>query len=130
MSNIEDQSAQQTDALEQRARQLFDEGVGSLDARTLSRLNQARHKALDVARKDGVVMPRWLVPAGSVAAMALAAVITVHYMRVAPHGEINNSVNAMEDMDIIASNEELDLLQDVDFYEWLDAADTPDSEAS
>jgi len=75
-------------------------------------------------------MPRWLVPAGSVAAMALAAVITVHYMRVAPHGEINNSVNAMEDMDIIASNEELDLLQDVDFYEWLDAADTPESEAS
>jgi hypothetical protein len=130
VSNSEEQSGLQPDPIEQRARQLFDAGAASLDAHTLSRLNQARHTALDAARKDRVVMPHWLMPAGSAAAMALVAVVTVQYMRDAPHAEVNTSVNALEDMDIIASNEELDLLQDVDFYDWLDAADAPDSEAT
>jgi len=123
-------SEERPDQIEQRTRQLFDEGVASLDAHTLSRLNQARHKALDIARKDRVVMPRWLMRAGSVAAIALVAAVSFQYMHASQHSELNASVNAMEDMEIIASSEELDLLQDVDFYDWLDAADTPDSEAS
>ncbi len=116
---------EQPGQFEQHTRKLFDGQVASLDARTLSRLNRARQVALDVARKDRIVLPRWLMPAGSVAALALVAVVTFQYVHVAPPIDSNGpGVSAMEDMEIIASNEELDLLQDVDFYDWVDTADS------
>ncbi len=129
MNKPEEQSTQ----LERRARQLFDESVATLDARTLSHLNQARHTAIEAAHKQRVVMPRWLIPAGSMAALMLSAVVTFQYLKVYSHSDSRDTgtqtVTAMEDMEIIASNEELDLLQDVDFYEWLDTADAAESES-
>jgi len=125
---VNNQSDEQPSQVEQRARQLFDNSVASLDARTLSRLNRARQGALEVARKDRMVMPRWLVPVGSVAALALIVTVSVRMIGtnvVKP--EIDSRI---EDMEIIASNEELDLLQDVDFYDSLDAVETSDGEAS
>ncbi|MES1195808.1 MAG: hypothetical protein ABUL58_02570 [Steroidobacter sp.] len=118
---------EQPSQLEQHARGLFDESVASLDARTLSRLNRARQAALDAARKDRVVMPRWLIPAGSVAALALIATFTFQSVHLPSHEEVNaQTTSAMEDMEIMASSEDLDLLQDVDFYDSLDAAATDD----
>lgn len=117
--------------LELRAREAFDEHVASLDARTRSRLNQARHAALDVARtKKRLIMPRWLMPAGSMAALAMIVTVTFQYMHDTAAVSANKPAvtSAMEDMDIIASNDELDLLQNVDFYEWLDTADAIDGE--
>ena len=119
--------------LELRAREAFDEHVASLDAHTRSRLNQARHLALDVARnKKRLIMPRWLVPAGSIAVIAMIATVTFQYMHDTAVVNANKSAvtSAMEDMDIIASNDELDLLQNVDFYEWLDTADATDGQTS
>lgn len=119
---------EQASPVESRTRQVFDDQVASLDAHTLSRLNQARQAALDVARNNRMVMPRWLVPAGSVAALALAAVMMI---RLGGTDPVKPSVEShVEDMEIIASNEELDLLQDVDFYDSLDAVDSADSEVT
>jgi len=115
---------EQSARLEQRARELFDDSAAALDARTLSRLNRARQAALDVARKDRVVIPRWLLPASSVAALALVAAITFQHVRMSSHDELGaQASSAMEDMEIMASNEDLDLLQDVDFYDSLDATE-------
>ena len=120
---------EQPGQLEQRSRQLFDVQVASLDARTLSRLNRARQAALEVADTRRVVMPRWLVPASSVAAFALIAMVTFQYTHVATQPNSNmQATSAMEDMEIIASTDELDLLQNVDFYDWLDTADATESE--
>lgn len=58
---------------ERNARALLEESVSRIDARTRSRLNQARHAALAAA---GTPRPRWLssftlMPAASAAAAAL-----------------------------------------------------------
>ena len=124
MSNPIDE---QTDPLEQRSRELFNDSVASLDANTLSRLNRARQTALDAARKNRMVMPNWLLPAGSLAALALVAMITFQYIHTPSHDEVTAQTSAMEDMEIMASSDDLDLLQNVDFYDSLDA-DASDDE--
>ena len=59
--------------IEDRAKKLFDNSVERLDAATLSRLNQGRHKALDELRRaeNTISWGRWL-PAAGVAAVAVA----------------------------------------------------------
>ena len=105
--------------LEQRARDVFAQQTASLDAHTLSRLNQARQSALDVLRKESTAaVPRWLMPASSVAAMALLATMVFHFA--GNTGGAAPALSPMEDMEIMASSDEIDLLQDVDFYDSLD----------
>jgi len=119
---------QSSAALEQRTRDVFDQHTASLDAHTLSRLNQARQAALDIARKQKTAaMPRWLMPAGSIAAMALVAMIAFHFNGGA--GSSVPAVSPMEDMEIIASSDDIDLLQDVDFYDSLDNIDANENGA-
>jgi hypothetical protein len=68
------------------------------------------------------------MPAGSVAALALVATMAFRFMP----GTINSSGQALsplEDMEIIASNEDIDLLQDVDFYDSLDNVDAGENGA-
>jgi hypothetical protein len=112
--------------LEQRSRHVFDDQVAALDAHTLSRLNRARQSALDVARNNRLVATRWLIPAGSVAALAFAAVMMIRLGGIADPAKPSMDAH-VEDLEIIASNEELDLLEDADFYESLDAMDAADS---
>jgi len=118
--------------LEQQTRTVFERQVASLDAHTLSRLNQARQAALDAARKNkAIAMPRWLMPASSVAALALTAVIALHYSRQLSSGDVvTQSSPALEDVEIVAAADDIDLLQDVDFYDSLDSVDAGDSEPS
>jgi len=127
--NTSDKENQSDAVLEQRTRDVFDQHTASLDAHTLSRLNQARQIALNVVRKDkSAAMPRWLMPAGSVAALALVATMTFHFSR---STGVNPAptLSPLEDMEIIASNEDIDLLQDVDFYDSLDSVDAGENGA-
>lgn len=127
-------------ALEQRSRQLFDEQVEGLDAHTRSRLNRARQAALAAASGESqrFASPRWLLPVGSAAALALVTVSAVQLMRadhdlveVAPTASLAASSSPVDDMEILASNDELDMLQNVDFYAWLDTqADSLGADAS
>ncbi len=61
-----------------QAKEQFDDSVERLDAATLSRLNQGRHKALEELR-DSRYPARWLrwAPAAGVATAAVVAVIEV-----------------------------------------------------
>ncbi|HKU13968.1 MAG TPA: hypothetical protein VJQ52_06205 [Steroidobacteraceae bacterium] len=108
--------------LEHKARALFEESVDRLDARTRSRLTQARNRALDeVAR--GVARRRWIwAPAGGI---ALAAVVAVVLSWGGLRSGADSGAVALEDIDIVADSENLDMLEDVEFYMWLDDA-TPD----
>lgn len=116
--------------MEQRSRELFDETVANLDARTRSRLNQARHAALDAARGQPVASPvRWLLPVGSAAAVAMVALTTVQIMRPGAEAPVvveSATLASVDDFEILTSSDELEMLQDVDFYAWLE---TQDSEA-
>jgi hypothetical protein len=104
--------------LEERARALFEESVERLDARTRSKLTQARNRALDEVKK-GAARRRWVwAPAGG---FALAAVVAVGIVLSSGRTQ-QPAPAALEDLEIVADSENLDLLQDqdVEFYAWLD----------
>ena len=108
---------------ERNARVLLEQSLSRIDGRTRSRLNQARHAALEAA---GTPRPaRWrsltLPTASAVAAALLVAVVLWHRepsveppVLEAPHAE---------DMDLLADSEALELLDGWDgpFYEWATA---------
>jgi len=115
---------------ERNARVVLERSISRIDARTRSRLNQARHAALATAAKPQ--RPLWLrgatlMPATGAAALALLLGVALW------HGEPAHRPGAaiemplpegqgasMEDMDLLADSEALDLLEGWDgpFYEW------------
>jgi hypothetical protein len=118
---------------ERNVRTVLEEGVSRIDGRTRSRLNQARHAALQAATRQR--RPLWsrftLVPAaGALAAAALVAVMLWHREPQFPE-QLEGQRMSVEDMDLLADGENLDLLQEDDgtFYEWA-AAQTDASGAS
>lgn len=114
--------------LEQRSRELFDNSVANLDARTRSRLNQARQAALQAAGAKSTHTrfgARWLMPVGSAAALMLVVLTSVQVMRPGRDTLTNGSAvaNTVDDVEILTSSDELEMLQNVDFYAWLDTQD-------
>ena len=107
--------------LQERARELFDGSVDELDAATLSRLNQGRHKALEELRRPGLVAwGRW-APAAGVAAAAVVAVVMVNGTGgEAPAG---GPVTAT-DFEMLLEADSLEMLEDLEFFSVLDAVDT------
>ena len=103
----------------ERARQLLDESVEHLDAATLSRLNQARQRALEAAaqhkrRGHG----SWAFPASGLAAAFLAAVIWWPQSTMDPA-----PLPPVEDLEILVSADSLEMLEELEFFMWLDVAD-------
>jgi hypothetical protein len=117
------------DPLEQRSRELFEESVGRLDARTRSRLNQARQQALNELNK-GATRRYWLAaPLGGLAVAVVIAVVMItgrHVTGVAP----DSAALPLDDFDIVADADSLELLQDVEFYSWLAEASGPDANST
>jgi hypothetical protein len=115
---------------ERNARVVLERSVERIDARTRSRLNQARHAALAAA---GAPRRTWwrsftLMPAaGAVVAAALVAVVLWHREPSVTESQfIEGRAPAVEDLDLLADAEALDLMEEWDgsFYEW--AADQTD----
>ena len=108
------------DEFEQRTKQLFDDSAGGLDAATRSRLNRARHRALEELQPSKVRW-RWsLVPAGGVAVAAALAVLVFVQPRPAPEPGLQAA--QIGDLEILFSEEDLQMLdEDIEFYGWLEA---------
>lgn len=110
-----------------QAKALFDDSVEQLDAATLSRLNQGRQKALQEVRAGGPAgqWARW-VPAGGLAAAAVVAVVV---WQGAPVEHSVPEAGSATDFEIMLSEDSLDMLEDLEFYSWIDAANAvPDSD--
>jgi hypothetical protein len=103
-----------------QAKELFDDSVERLDAATLSRLNQGRQKALQEIREPGPAgeWARW-VPAGGLAA---AAVVAVVLWQGAPVEHSAPAAGTATDFEIMLSEDSLDMLEDLEFYSWIDTA--------
>jgi hypothetical protein len=91
----------------------LDGSIEHLDANTLSRLNQARHKALATREKNLWHKPSWLT-AGTF------AVLFVSLMT----GWLMFSVPATQQMgadefELVITNEDFELMQDLDFIAWM-----------
>ena len=109
------------DKLAKQAKAMFDESVDSLDAATLSRLNQGRQKALaelDRTRRYGQ-WSRW-VPATGVAAAAVVAVVV---WQGNPAESPAPAPSAMTDFEIMLSEDSLEMIEDLEFYSWIGTAE-------
>jgi anti-sigma-K factor RskA len=115
---------------ERHARALLEESVSRIDGRIRSRLNQARHAAIEETSRRPSFWRRFsLMPAASaVAAVALVAFVLW------PHAHQGDSIVAenghvAEDLELLADSDALDLVSDESdggaFYEW--AVDQADS---
>jgi hypothetical protein len=95
-------------------RQQLDQSCAALDGHTLSRLHSMRVAAVSKRRSR---LSAWVMPFGGlVTACALVVAVNVGW-------NIRNADTsapaAMEDMEILAGNEALDLYADYEFYQWL-----------
>ena len=100
--------------LAQQAKDAFDRSVDGLDAATLSRLNRARQAALAELERPNRQWQRWM-PATGVAAAVVLVMITF-----GGPGE-NDVISApATDLDILLSEESIEMIEDLEFYSWLD----------
>jgi hypothetical protein len=129
MVNDPNKADSPADPLEQRSRELFEDSVGRLDARTRSRLNQARQQALNELNK-GASRRYWLAaPLGGLAAAIVIAVVMMTGRETgAPSQE--SAALPLDDFDIVADADSLELLQDVEFYSWMAEASGPDANST
>ena len=115
---------------EQHARALLEDSVLRIDGRIRSRLNQARHAAVEQAARRPSLWRRFsLMPAVS----AVAAAVLVAFV-LWPHSHQGDLISEggherAEDLDLLADGDALDLVSDETdggaFYEW--AVDQSDS---
>jgi hypothetical protein len=116
---------------EKRTRELLADSVQRVDGRIRSRLNQARHAAIEEATRRPSVWRRFsLMPAaGAVAAAVLVAFVLWPHSHRGDSGTEGSGRAGVEDLDLLADSDALDLVSDEtdtgQFYEW--AVDQSDS---
>ena len=109
-------------SLERRAQELLRASADGLDGNIRSRLTQARSAAVEEARKTrGPFIWRTLVPAGALAGVAALAFVLWNGSQQAGPATLHNS---LDDIDLIVTSESFELLEDLEFYEWVAATDT------
>ena len=118
------------EAFVKKAKQQFDESVERLDGETQSRLNRARQAALaelDTGRSTWV---QWAPPAG----VAAATVLTVILWTSNPVTEDMVTPAVASDMEILLTGDSLEMLEDLEFYSWIDLDEEmdelPDAESN
>jgi hypothetical protein len=122
-------SDQQQEKFEQRAQSLLTESAEHLDARTRSRLTQARHAALEAVKPAQKGVWKWLVPvSGATATAVIGAVLLFNPGRYVEQG---SAVAAADELEIVTGEDSLEFYRDVEFYAWLDTVldDAPAEES-
>ena len=105
---------------EERAKLLFDESVAALDGETRSKLTQARYRALEELKpRRQPLLSRALVPVGAAAVVATLTVM-LWQGQISPVDDANFDVAAVTDLEILLSEEELDMIEELEFYAWLE----------
>ncbi|NHN39110.1 DUF3619 family protein [Pseudomaricurvus alcaniphilus] len=136
MANRKDQSPhhpgqEQEQALATAIRQQLDQQVDSLDASTVSRLRQARARAMEHAagRLRRPAMPLWGAGLASASVFALAMLLwlsppasldddALDYSSL-DEGSLDNMEPLFTDTDILLDDESVEFYGELDFYLWL-----------
>lgn len=113
--------SQKDDELAERAKTLFDESVERLDAQTLSRLNRGRQAALAEIGETTAVghWARWVPASGVAAAAVVAVVVWQNY----PGQVAAPPADSVTEFEILLGEDSLEMLEDLEFYSWMDTAD-------
>jgi len=102
--------------------QTLDDGVDKLDAATLSRLNQARHKALQSRHRSVFSLHYFFhnrLPATSLAAITVVVLAGYLWSAQVQQGDQIVVNTSYDDLELLSSTTELDLLEEIDFVTWL-----------
>ena len=109
-----------------QARELLDVSARDLDATTLSRLNRARRRASEASaqRRSRRVWPA----AGLATACALLLTLLLSNPRDLPQPQstlplTSQTAGATDESEWVSDEDNLDLVQDLEFYAWLDTQD-------
>jgi hypothetical protein len=97
-----------------RNKTLLDKSAENIDSATRAELRAIRQQALNAH----YAKPWWLAPAPAFAATAAVLVITLSVWLNQPSSL--NTTPAMDDMQLVTANDELDFYQELEFYEWLE----------
>lgn len=101
---------------EQFTKRLLDDSAENLDGGLQSRLTQARFRALE-QKSTTSWLREWIpkpIPAFAAAAgLALALVFTLN------GPTQNQSGSTLEDLELLATTDQLELYEDMEFYAWL-----------
>lgn len=103
-------------ALEQRLREAFERRTGDLDPWLATRLSAARRAAREAASRGRSPSWRWALPAGLAVALILSLGVWQPWQ--APTGPASAQAGA-DEMEMMLSDENLELYADLDFYAWL-----------
>ena len=117
---------EQLTEFERRTRTMLEESVTRIDGRVRSRLNQARHAAVEAAtarRRPLFSRLFTLVPTAGAAAAALMVAMVLWHGGGRQPVEPPAGVPQTQDLDLLADSDGLDLVQDGgdgsgSFYEW------------
>ena len=105
---------------EERTKLLFDESVAALDGETRSKLTQARYRAVaELAEQRTPIWNRSWLPAGAAAAVAVLSLM-LWQGQVEPLSDGGFDVAAVTDLEILMGEEELEMVEELEFYAWLD----------
>lgn len=104
------------DKFAKQAKALFDESVERLDGATLSALNRRRQAALEAAREERREWLRWAPAFGVTAAIVVAVMIAM------PRPDAVDAVPP-GDMDILLGEDSIEMLEDLEFYAWMELQD-------
>ena len=110
------------DAFERTLKDRFDDSVSRLDGATLSRLSRARQKALATPRRP--TRPIWATASAIAALLVLALGLWQVSDRNAPTAAavptaMGTTGDQATDMEIVLSNENLDMVSNLEFYQWV-----------
>ncbi len=127
-------TTQNDDELIQAARLLLDESAERVSYKVKTRLQLAREQALSARRVQSAVLqtsgnmgfeaPAWLGPLSTSSVFA-SVILIFALIWLNPITDTMRQTSGLEDIEIIASANDWELYQDLDFYVWL-SDETPD----
>lgn len=103
----------------QQAKRSLDQSVSELDHATALRVQRARLQALDAAPRR----KPWQVWAGGLAVASMAALTMVLWFK-QPVDENHRHGPLLDDLELVTSVENVELAEDLEFYDWLADATT------
>lgn len=105
---------QDEERLVRHGRRLLDDSVECMDATTRARLEGARRRALAQTRRPAWPYRRVVVAAAAASILGAAVLFSLPT-------EIREPDRVLADLDILTTPEQIELYQELEFYEWLEA---------
>lgn len=106
----------------EQAKRQFDASVDGLDAATRSKLNRGRQEALAELGRGGIRWLEWSPAAGLAAAAVLAVVL---WTGNEPVSEL--APDSVADIEILLTEDSLEMLENLEFYSWIDLDEQTDT---